>query len=49
LEEKDLENEIKQAEEYVIKIKKEYKTFPFSVKRLDDGLRKIKSCEMLKD
>jgi hypothetical protein len=40
-EKKDLENEIKQAEEDVLKVKKEHKTLLSSVKRLDDDLRGI--------
>lgn len=40
-EKKDLENEIKQSEEEVLKIKKEHKTLLSSVKKLDDDLRGI--------
>lgn len=40
-EKKDLENEIKQSEEEVIKVKKEHKTLLASVKKLDDDLRAI--------
>ena len=40
-EKKDLENEIKTAEEDVLKVKKEHKTLLQSVKRLDDDLRAV--------
>ena len=40
-EKKDLENEIKEAEEGLLKVKKEHKTLLQSVKRLDDDLRGI--------
>lgn len=40
-EKKDLENEIKESEEEVLKVKKEHKTLLSSVKKLDEDIRGI--------